>query len=183
MSAPACAGFTGQCARAGLDEFAYLGHFMTHHPLQQARSPTDDLPRAVALRCLEICRDPQGASEEAVAGAWFTVLCALLGRESVAAALVEAGVLEVAVAHLHQSSAVEWVNWRCPAGLTASTIFCFAGSLCALELPGVNKVQLLVDSGMTDAMASGLKVRRAHALSVRCDARGCDDSVLLGSGV
>ena len=64
---------TWQRAGAGLDEFAYLGHFMTHHPLQQARSPTDDLPRAVALRALEICRDPQGACAEAVAGAWLAV--------------------------------------------------------------------------------------------------------------
>ena len=164
MSAPACAGFTGQCARAGLDEFAYLGHFMTHHPLQQARSPTDDLPRAAALRCLEIGRDPQGAPAEAVAGAWFTVYYGVLGRESVAPSLLEAGVLEAAVAQLHESSAVEWVNWRSPAGLVAGPIFCLTAGLVALELPGVNKAQLLVDCGMADAIAALLKVQSPRAV-------------------
>ena len=131
---------------------------VTHYPLQQVRSPTDDLNRAVALRCLEICRDPQGASAEAVACAWNTIVCAMAGRESVAAALLEADVLEVAVAHLHESSAVEWINWRCAAGPTAGTIMGLAGQVAILELPGMDKVQLLVDCGMVDAIASLLKV-------------------------
>ena len=166
-------GFTGQAARAGLEEFAFVGHWMTHYPLQQVRSPADDLNRAVALRCLEICRDPQGAPAEAVAGAWQTVCGAFAGRESVAAALLEAGVLEVAVAHLHQSSAVEWVNWRCGPGLQAGSIVLFVGILCSLELHGMNKVKLMVDCGMADAVTSLLKVRRVHVPSFVVDARGC----------
>eukprot|EP01045_Picozoa_sp_COSAG04_P006641 COSAG04_NODE_330_length_16594_cov_25.794146_15_plen_155_part_00 len=140
---------------------------MEHHPLLPARSPGDDLPRAVALRCLEICRDPQGASSEAVAFALQTTIFGLgAGRESVAAALVEAGLLEVAVAHLHQSSPVEWVNWRSGAGLGAGVIFSLAGNLAGVELPGMNKVQLYVDSGMADAIASLLKVKRAFFRSI-----------------
>jgi len=134
---------------------------MTHHPLYQVRSPTDDLPRAVALRALEICRDPQDAATEAVAGAWQAMTMAFVGRESVAAALLEADVLDVAVAHLHKSSAVEWVNWRCGPGLQAGSIVLFVGILCSLELHGMNKVKLMVDCGMADAIASLLKVRRA----------------------
>ena len=125
---------------------------------------------------LEIGRDPQGAPAEAVAGAWFTVYYGVLGRESVAPSLLEAGVLEAAVAQLHESSAVEWVNWRSPAGLVAGPIFCLTAGLVALELPGVNKAQLLVDCGMADAIAALLKVQsprpvilfRYRPLMIRC---------------
>ena len=49
-----------------------------------------------------------------------------------------------------------------------------SANVAMMELPGVNKVQLLVDSGMTDAIASLLKVHTAHrrTRSLVCDAGG-----------
>ena len=146
-----------------MDEFGFLGPCMTHFPLNMGRG-NDEFNRAAGLQALEICRDPLGASAEAVAGAWQLVVGSFVGRESVAAALLDAGVLEVAAAHLHESSAVEWVNWRSPAGLVAGPIFCLTGGLVALELPGVNKAQLLVDCGMADAIAALLKVQSPRAV-------------------
>ena len=82
-----------------------------------------------------------------------------MGRPEVAKPLLEAGVFEVAAAHLHKSSPVEWVNWRCAEGLQAGTLFTACGSLCqtCAGVPGVNATQLLVDSGMAGAITSLLK--------------------------
>ena len=85
---------------------------------------------------------------------------AALGRTSVATSLVEAGAFEVGAAHLRQSSAVEWVNWRSPAGLQAGAVFVGVGSVCQQQLSaGLNKTQLLVDSGMHELLAAAVKVR------------------------
>ena len=155
---------------------AWLGALVTHHPLMAARGSSDELNRRLLLLLLDICGNPQGALPAAVAGAWIAIGWGMMGRPLVTLALVEAGLFEVAAAHLHKSSPVEWVNWRCPAGLQAGVITFVSSSLAMLELPGVNKVQLLVDSGMADAIASLLKVHsappHAYTRSLVCDAGG-----------
>ena len=133
----------------------------THHPLMPARAPTDEPSRSLALLCLEICRDPQGASVEAVAGAWWALAWAITARNpSIWAELAEAGLFLVAGARLSESSAVEMVNWRCAEGLQAGAIIGTIAFICQLELPGVNQTQLVVENGIADSIASVLKVRR-----------------------
>ena len=94
---------------------------------------------------------------EAVAGAWVAVTWTLVGRPAVGTALLEAGMLEVAVAQLAKTSAVEWANWR--SGLHDGMCFAAVALLCSLELPGLRLSQRLVDSGMASAMTSLIKVR------------------------
>ena len=126
-----------------------------------ARAPTDEPSRSLALLCLEICRDPQGVSVEAVAGSWWALSWAYMARKpSIWAELAEAGLFLVAGARLSESSAVEMVNWRCAEGLQAGAIIGTIAFICQLELPGVNQTQLVVENGIADSIASVLKVRR-----------------------
>jgi hypothetical protein len=153
-------GLSGVIARADGDQRVALVSLSTHYPLLTGRLPIEEveLPQRLTLLLLDICRDPQGASAEAVAGAWLAVAWALVGRPAVAAVLLDAGLLEAAVARFHTSSAVEWANWRSP-GMKDGLAFCPIAILCTLELPGLSLTQRLVDSGTADAMTSLLKVR------------------------
>ena len=56
-----------------LDQVTLLGTVSTQYPLMPGRVPIEevDYPRQMILLLLEICRDPQGACAEAVAGAWM----------------------------------------------------------------------------------------------------------------
>ena len=138
-----------------------MGNLATHHPLMPARAPTDEPSRSLALLCLEICRDPQGASVEAVGGAWWALAWAITARNpSIWAELAKAGFFQVAGARLSESSAVEMVNWRCAEGLEAGGVVGTVAFICQLEVPGVNQTQLVVQSGIADCLASVLKVRR-----------------------
>ena len=162
------AGWTPTCARAGHDEFTAVGNLATHHPLMPARAPTDEPSRSLALLCLEICRDPQGASVEAVAGSWWALAWAITARKpSIWAELAEAGFFQVAGARLSESSAVEMVNWRCAEGLEAGGVVGTVAFICQLEVPGVNQTQLVVENGIADSIASVLKVREKPSLLLR----------------
>ena len=79
----------------------------------------------------------------------------MMGRPPVTTAIVEAGVFEVAVAHLHKSSPHQWVDWRCAEGLQAAAIFSMAMFMVQSELP--KKTELMIDSGMADAVSALVK--------------------------
>ena len=144
--------------RAGLDTMEYFGAFATHHPIQTARL-TEEGNLRLALGLLEICRDTASAGPE-TGGAWFAMVCCVQGKASAGAAIIEAGVLEVAVAHLNMSSPVEWINWRCPPGQQAGMTF-GAFSLMAqaqgAEPQGKKMLQLVVENGIADAIVSLIK--------------------------
>ena len=151
-------GFSAHFAAAGTDERAWFRALLDHHPLQLGHAPTDEANLRLAKLALDICRDPQGLSAEELAGAWMLVMHSVLSRPSASAVIpemVKAGVFEVAVAHLHKSSPVEWVSWRRADGLQASAIFTAALFVAQCELP--KKTERMIDSGMADAVASLLK--------------------------
>ena len=153
-------GFTANSARAGVEELAWWGaEFMAHNILFLTRTPTDEANLRLGHLALEICRDPQGASVEAIAGAWTMMCWGWLGRAAVITSLVEAGVLEVAAAQIRKSTAVEWTSLHCAPGRESAQLFIAIGGFCQAELPGVNKPQVLLDTGLADAIASTLKVR------------------------
>ena len=155
-------GVTRACADAGKDDVQHVTDVATHLAVGPGRG-TDALNLPLALRLLEICRDPQAASAEAVAGAWMAMLMAFLSRPSVGKALLDAGLLEVVTAHLRQTAAAEWINWRCAAGLQATGVFLLVGSLFQYELPGISdldKAQLLVENGFAEIAIESLKVSR-----------------------
>ena len=91
------------CAAAGLAEIDWMGAFLTVNPMSPARSPAEDFPRSVAMLLLDILRDSSDQLSSAqVVAAWAGINTAVLGRPSVANALVSAGVISFAVAHLHK---------------------------------------------------------------------------------
>ena len=64
----------------------------------------------LCLLALEVVRNSRGASELEMAGVWAVMFCSLAGRASLAMMLIEAGVLEAAVAALQQSSPTDWIT-------------------------------------------------------------------------
>ena len=70
--------------------------------------------------------------------------------------LIEAGVIEAAVATLQQHSPTDWVSWKTPIGLQSGAILKLGWTLSTLELP-MNKTQLLLDKGFIDVCCSVLK--------------------------
>jgi len=153
-------GYTGSCARAGVEELTWWGaEFMAHNILFLTRTPTDEANLRLGHLALEICRDPQGASVEAIAGAWTVMCWGWIGRAAVITSLVEAGVLEVAAAQIRKSTAVEWTSLHCAPGRESAQLFIAIATFCLEPLPGVDKPQVLLDTGLADAIVSTLKVR------------------------
>ena len=96
-------GHTAVCAAAGLAEIDWMGAFLTVNPMSPARSPAEDFPRSVAMLLLDILRDSSDQLSSAqVVAAWAGINTAVLGRPSVANALVSAGAISFAVEHLHK---------------------------------------------------------------------------------
>jgi hypothetical protein len=123
------------------------------------------------LMCLEIIRDPQGASEVELAGVWATISISLSGRPAIATTLIEAGVLKVAVDTLQESSPTDWITWRTPTGILASPICLLGWTLSTLTLP--NKTRLLLDTGLVDVAISVLKAFELRGVSKLHEANPC----------
>ena len=132
---------------------------MAHNIQFLTRTPTDEANLRLGHLALEICRDPQGASAEVIAGAWTVMCWGWIGRAAVITSLVEAGVLEVAAAQIRKSTAVEWTSLHCAPGRESAQLFIAIATFCLEPLPGVDKPQVLLDTGLADAIASTLKVR------------------------
>ena len=117
----------------------------------------------ICLLLLEILRAPRGASELELAGMWVAIGVAAGGRAPLAMTLIEAGVLDLAVATLQQTSPTEWITWRTPTGILATGILFLGWTLSTLELP--NKTQLLLDKGFVDVAISVMKAFELRGLS------------------
>ena len=75
------------------------------------------------------------------------------------AKLIEAGMLELAVATLQQSSPTDWNTWGTATGILSGSICTLFWTLSTLEGLGVNKTQLLLDKGCVEIAISAMKVR------------------------
>ena len=125
-------GFDDLTAVAGIEFLDWFGVWPAHPANNQGGSSEAVLER-VNLLLLELARDPQGASDLTLGGAWFALCMSLSGRAVLAVPLIEAGLLEAAVATLHRSSPVEWVTWTTPTGIIGASIVCLAWTLSTLE--------------------------------------------------
>ena len=165
-------GMCANCDAAGVDEMALAVAFVQHYPLQQPARAKDE---AKALRlgelALEICRNPQGLSDEELTAAWMLVAHAVWSSRTAIIALVKHGVLEAAVAHLRKSSATEWVNWGCAEGLQATAIFTMVLWVCnAADTDFPNKAERMIETGMADVIASLFKAYELRGPSKTDDA-------------
>jgi hypothetical protein len=116
-----CAGQDAVLDVADIDFFDFLGQFMPHNKLQPGNASEDFLIR-IALLFLDIARDPQETSAPVLCGLWQCISWACSGRPAVAVPLIEAGVIEIAIAMLQQSSPADWISWKTPIGVRASGI-------------------------------------------------------------
>ena len=126
---------------------------------------THELNGALALRLVELCRDPQGVSETVLAGAYFACMFALAQRPTVATAVWNAGAVQLAVSTLQESSPTEWIAWSTPTGLLASGILPWVANIFKVDLGSVDKPQALLDSGCVDAFISAMRVSTSPCLS------------------
>ena len=92
-------------------------------PPQHSRAPTDAQNEVIVMKALEVCRNPRGISELALAGIWWLIFNLISpARPGVCAVATKAGLYEAGMQALHRSSPVEWVDWATPAGSTRSTV-------------------------------------------------------------
>ena len=154
-------GFSATVIAAGLEESAAIMSLLGGNLLLPIRAPAED-ERNVRLMilALEICRDPEGLTEPERTALWGLLWMTTAQRPVVCAAAVEAGIFEVAVALLHQSSPAEWASWCTLAGIQATMIFL---TLCQPVLTtlrsAADTVKLVVDSGSASAVIAMLQVR------------------------
>ena len=125
---------------------------------------SDSFLEPLCLHALSFIRCQEGASELELAGVWFTFFTLTLGgRPSLATTLIEAGLLDEAVAALQQSSPTDWITFRTPTGILAGSICTLAWVLSTVSLP--NKTQLLLDKGFIEVAISGLKAFELRGVS------------------
>ena len=90
---------------------------------------TEEIIIRLSLLTLEILRDTTGLSVRCQAGLWITLPWAMSGRASVAMALIDAGLFDVASTAIQRSgSPVDWVSWKTQTGPLVGQI-CAIGSL------------------------------------------------------
>ena len=147
---------------------AWLACWTAFHPLSLARG-ADEFNRRMGLLLLDMCREPAGLPAEALAGAWFATFWASLGRGSVSTSLAEAGAFEASASHLRQSSAVEFVSMSTIEGLQAGAVSLVVASICTQQLDGVNKTELLVQSGTHILLAEAIKAYELRGPSKKED--------------
>jgi hypothetical protein len=150
---------------AGFREVELLGDVVTwplmiHYTGSCVASQRQDFPEfkdRLALLSLDILREPpEGTSDHALAGVWWLISTAITGNADAAMRLISGGLLELAVATLHESSPVEWIAYRTPSEVLAGATFLLGWTLSTLELP-VNKTELLIETGFIDIAISVLK--------------------------
>ena len=110
---------------------------------------------------------PQETPELALIGVWCVLCLAMSGKQDVAVPLIEGGIIDLAVASLHERSPVDWVSNRTPGGVLAGAVIVFGWSISTLPpLPGINMTSLLLEKGFIDVVISSLKAFELRGTSM-----------------
>jgi hypothetical protein len=123
---------------------------------------------------LEILRDPQNATDRALASVWLSLNWAMAGKPALVLTLVDAGMVELAIKGLSAISPADWLSWRTPAGVLASAIFMQAWAYSVTTFPEemeVDKAQLLLDKGFVEIALTATKEferRGPHKVGESC---------------
>ena len=148
-------GWTEVVEAAGMDMMASFPPFIAKCPhLPPAALSSDERNERLVMLALEICRDPQDASELQLAGVKQLITWCLMMRPAVCAAAVSAGIFEIGMATLRKSAPTEWLSCRTPTGLHAGNIIIsiLQPVLCNLDIIGH-----MIDTGAADAIISALQ--------------------------
>ena len=150
-------GATGIAAAAGMDENAVIMSFISACPFFPSNRVGAERNERLMTMALEMCRHPQGLSELERAGVWMVVFGAISQRPALCTAAVHAGMFNIGMAALHESSPDEWTGWRTPAGIHASAIQVTLCQPVLMYVPGVDLIKLFIDSGYVDVVVSVLQ--------------------------
>ena len=134
----------------------WYGPCNEHMKLNLGNSTDAFLERLCRL-LLDILRDPQGVSDLTQAGAWGAMIWSCTSKLAVALPLIEAGVVELAVATMQRGSPAECLSRKSPVGIIVGTAWVVAWTFSTLQLP-MCKTKLLLDTGFIDGTISMLKV-------------------------
>eukprot|EP01043_Picozoa_sp_COSAG02_P044766 COSAG02_NODE_4029_length_5885_cov_88.549430_4_plen_556_part_00 len=137
------------CRSQGFDEAAGLTQWMTCPYEKGAMKPsTDQRNEAMALRVLEICRDPGDLSQAEIYSLWALLYHHLAQRPAVFAATIRAGLFSVAhQALVAAGSPDDWVQWRHPSSAQAGFIWAIICHAAMTSPAGVDVIKEICDSG------------------------------------
>ncbi len=159
-----CAWMTQCLAMAGVEFQDSVDRVMTNRLVAPVAS--DDTLDKLGSLFFDIVRDPQGASDLVLTGAWFSLVWLLGGTATNSGArtqtLIEAGLIETAVAELRRTSPETWLSFRTASGLNAGAIFTFGWTLSTLVFPSINIASALLDCGFIEVGLTALKCFEAN---------------------
>jgi hypothetical protein len=148
-----------------------LACFLGEIALSPHAKATDERKEKLLLLALDICREPRGMSGLELAAVWAFFLALILGRPTVCATAINAGLYEIGVAALNAIPPAERIGWRTPAGIQAGAIFAVIVNTIINNPPGISSIQLVnavIDTGVADAAVSILQVRMVATSSFCC---------------
>jgi hypothetical protein len=153
-------GMTAIATYAGADEPGIVMTWAVNMPFFASSGNvwwTDERNKQLMLRVLDICRKPEGVTPLELTGVWTLCADCIATRPAVATASIDAGMFDVGMSELHKSSPSEWITWCTPAGLIAGQAM-HALNVAVWATSGlVNASQLLSESGVGEAILSGLQ--------------------------
>ena len=162
--------------RAGVD---FMGGFYTMFVDHLAFSvfnsrATDAQVERMFLLLLELIQDEAAEpSDVLLGGAWHAIGYGLSGRPALGATLVEAGIIDAAVATLRKITPAETVSWKTTKGIWSGGVLFVCWSLSTFELPGMNKTQIILEKGLVDVCISALKALESKGASKVDEANPC----------
>ena len=154
---------------AGLDYASRDGHrcgfldgnifpnFMAHNKIFTGSVVSDEYLEKLFMLSLEILQDPQDTSELTLGGIGTVLAWGLSGRPAMTATLIKAGLIEALVTTLHRTTPAEWVSWKSATGILAAGVLHLGWSLSTMELPGMSKIQVLLEKGLIDVFLATLR--------------------------
>ena len=117
----------------------------------------DAFMERLCLLLLDIIKDPQGASQLALAGVAMALCLGCGARARVFMSLIKAEVFKHFIEALQEISPVDWASWASwGAGVLAGSIFTLGWTMSTVQLP-TNKTTLMLESGFVDSTISLFK--------------------------
>lgn len=146
------------CRSQGFDEAAGLEKWMTCPYEKGAAEPsTDQRNEEMALRVLEICRDPRDLSQAEIGSVWAFLYHHLAQRPAVFAATMRAGLFSVAhQALVAAGSPDNWVQWRQASCVQAGFIWAIICHAAMTSPPGVDVTKEVCDNGFAKLVVDTL---------------------------
>jgi hypothetical protein len=143
-------------AHAGMEGMDWLSPYSVTDRAASSHSlqPTTEFAITLGKLLLDIGSDPADTAERALQPeAWFALSVLASGKKEVMASLIEAGIIEAAVATMQQHSPISWVSWHPPVGALAAGVGNCGWAMATTNVP----TQKLLDGGFVDVAITMMK--------------------------